>query len=100
MCQYQTGAVLNKPFIDLRNHSLGRIDGQSWIWANVYLSNYCFLTVYWGNDLAKRLSANPPRPTITLAVSSTEFCQSLLDERDIRKGLGGGCGHVVMIPLL
>ena len=37
---------------------------------------------------------------VNLAVSSIEFCQSLLDERDIRKGLGGGCGHVVMIPLL
>jgi hypothetical protein len=34
-----------------------------------------------------------------LAVSSTEFCPSLFDERDIREGLSGGCGHRVMIPL-
>jgi hypothetical protein len=37
---------------------------------------------------------------IILAVSSIEFCQALFDERDIREGLGSGCGHGVMIPLL
>jgi hypothetical protein len=35
-----------------------------------------------------------------LAVSSTEFCQCLFDERNIREGLSGGCGHKGMIPLL
>jgi hypothetical protein len=31
-------------------------------------------------------------------VTSTEFCQAIFDEGDIREGLGGGCGHEVMIP--
>jgi hypothetical protein len=38
-------------------------------------------------------------PQNKLAVSSTEFCQSLFDEGNIREGLGGGGGHVAMIPL-
>jgi hypothetical protein len=36
---------------------------------------------------------------VNLAVCSTEFCQCSIDEVDIRKGLGGGSGHEVMIPL-
>ena len=34
-----------------------------------------------------------------LAVSSTEFCQAIFDERDIRRGLGCGSGHGMMMPL-
>jgi hypothetical protein len=30
-----------------------------------------------------------------LAVSSTEFCQSIFDEGDIRAGLGGGSCHII-----
>jgi hypothetical protein len=37
---------------------------------------------------------------ITLAVSSMEFCQEIFDESYIREGLGDGCGHGAMIPLL
>ena len=35
-----------------------------------------------------------------LAVSSTEFCQSIFDKRDISRGLCSGSGHGVMIPPL
>jgi hypothetical protein len=35
----------------------------------------------------------------SLAVSSIEFCQSLLDEREIRIRLGSGRSHRAMIPL-
>jgi hypothetical protein len=37
-----------------------------------------------GKDFAARTN---------LAVRSTEFCQRTLDERDIRRGVGGGSGH-------
>jgi hypothetical protein len=35
-----------------------------------------------------------------LAVSSTEFSRCLLDEGDIREGLGGGGRHEVVVPSL
>ena len=35
---------------------------------------------------------NSARQT-NLAVSSTEFCQEICDEGDIREGLGDGCGN-------
>ena len=34
-----------------------------------------------------------------LAVSSILFCQCKFDECDIGMADGGGCGHIVMIPL-
>jgi hypothetical protein len=39
-------------------------------------------------------------PKTNLAVGSTEYCGCLFNESDIRKGLGGGCGHKKMIPSL
>ena len=36
---------------------------------------------------------------ITLAVSSTVCFVRVLDERDIREGLGGGSGHAAIMPL-
>jgi hypothetical protein len=34
-----------------------------------------------------------------LAVSSTEFCRCTFDEGQIGIRLGGGCGHIWIIPL-
>ena len=61
--------------------------------------SYCFAK-YWGNTWAQRPSAKVFWSRITLAVSSTEFCQCKFDEGDIREGLGGGCGYAAMISLL
>ena len=37
---------------------------------------------------------------ITTVVSSTEFCQEIFDERDVRECLGGRGGHRAIIPLV
>ena len=50
----------------------------------------CLKSLFLGNFASKT----------NLAVSSTEFCQALFDERDVRESLSGGCGHGVMIPPL
>jgi len=39
-------------------------------------------------------------PKTNLTISSTEFCQAIFDEGDIRLGLGGCSGHGAMISLL
>lgn len=39
-------------------------------------------------------------PKTNLMFSSTEFCQAIFEERDVRETLDGGGGHGAMIPPL
>jgi len=54
--------------------------------------------MYWGNNWAKSLSAKVFCSRIIRVVTSTEFCQAIFDEGDIREGLGGCVCHEAMIP--
>ena len=45
------------------------------------------------------MPARDSSPKMNLAVSSTEFCQEIFDEREIGIRLRGGSGHISMIPV-
>ena len=73
------------------------LDGENlrfWPWCND-----CSLSIYWGNNWAKKLSAKAFCPSVMLTVSSMEYWGWTLSECNIREGLGADCGHGMMIPL-